>query len=68
MTCLSFKSYFHRYTQAQYEEVAYECGDAPDFDKSCWFDVKFNLGLEFPNLPYLIDGDVKITQTVAIMQ
>ncbi|KAL5250186.1 hypothetical protein ACHWQZ_G016046 [Mnemiopsis leidyi] len=55
------------FAQADYEEVAYECGDAPEFDKSCWLDVKFNLGLEFPNLPYLIDGDVKLTQTVAIM-
>ena len=30
--------------------------------------VKETLGLEYPNLPYLIDGDVKITETVAIMQ
>lgn len=28
-----------------------------------WFKKdKFNLGLDFPNLPYLIDGDVKLTQ------
>ena len=25
------------------------------FDKSCWFNVKNSLGLDFPNLPYLID-------------
>ena len=23
------------------------------FDKICWFDTKPNLGLDFPNLPYL---------------
>jgi len=55
------------YVEADYEEVTYDCGDAPDFDRSCWMDVKFTLGLEFPNLPYLMDGDVKLTQTVAIM-
>ena len=54
--------------EADYEEEVYECGDAPDFDKSCWFDVKFTLGLEFPNLPYLMDGNIKITQTIAILQ
>ena len=37
-------------------------------DKSQWFDEKHKLGLDFPNLPYLIDGDLKITQTNAILQ
>lgn len=26
------------------------------------------MGLEYPNLPYLIDGDAKITETIAIMK
>ena len=26
------------------------------------------MGFEFPNLPYLIDGDTKITETIGIMQ
>ncbi|CAG2105507.1 unnamed protein product [Medioppia subpectinata] len=35
--------------------------------KSTWFGkVKFTLGLDFPNLPYYIDGDVKLTQSNAI--
>lgn len=43
--------------------------DAPiPFDKSCWFDVKPTIGLAFPNLPYLIDGDFKITQSQAIIR
>lgn len=43
--------------------------DAPvPFDKSEWFDVKPTLGLRFPNLPYLIDGDLKITQSQAILR
>ena len=34
-----------------------------------WFkDKKYNAGLDFPNLPYLIDGDVKLTQSLAIMR
>ena len=43
--------------------------DAPiPFDKSSWFDTKFKLGLDFPNLPYLIDGDLKINQSQAIIR
>ena len=56
------------YLQVDFEDKVYQVGDAPDFDKSCWYDVKQNLGLEYPNLPYLIDGTVKLTETVAIMQ
>mmetsp|Transcript_20706 Transcript_20706/g.3349 ORF Transcript_20706/g.3349 Transcript_20706/m.3349 type:complete len:105 (+) Transcript_20706:40-354(+) len=45
----------------------YVCGDGPQFDRSDWFNEKFTLGLQFPNLPYLIDGDVKVTETTAIL-
>ncbi|XP_063694849.1 glutathione S-transferase Mu 2-like [Bolinopsis microptera] len=31
-----------------------------------WYSEKLELGLDLPNLPYLIDGDIKITQSVAI--
>ena len=41
---------------------------APDFDKTCWFDHKFSYGLDFPNLPYYMDGQTKLTQTHAIMR
>ncbi len=45
-------------------------GDAPDFDRSAWTSVKFTLGLDFPNLPYLIDREtgVGITQTLAVLK
>ena len=33
-----------------------------------WFGKKETMGFDFPNLPYLIDGDVKITETSAIPQ
>ncbi|KAK3849452.1 hypothetical protein Pcinc_043797 [Petrolisthes cinctipes] len=56
------------YVGEDYEDKQYTNGPAPDyFDKSDWKPVKFNLGLEFPNLPYYIDGDIKITQSNAIM-
>lgn len=55
------------YADVDYENVMYECGDAPDFDRSDWLNVKFTLGLDFPNLPYLIDGDVKLTQSISIL-
>ena len=44
------------HTGTEYNEISYKCGPAPDFDKTCWFGVKETLGLDFPNLPYLIDG------------
>ena len=33
-----------------------------------WMGVKFTKGLPFPNLPYFIDGDVKLTQSSAIQR
>ena len=54
------------YSGIDYENVEYEQGDAPDFSRAPWLDHKFTLGLDFPNLPYLVDGDLKITETFAI--
>ncbi|KAK5923554.1 hypothetical protein CgunFtcFv8_000513 [Champsocephalus gunnari] len=56
------------YTGTKYENKFYVCGEAPDFDKSCWTDEKPKLGMDFPNLPYLEDGDRKIVQSNAIMR
>ncbi|OBS65319.1 hypothetical protein A6R68_06142, partial [Neotoma lepida] len=56
------------YTDSSYEEKKYTMGDAPDYDQSQWLSEKFKLGLDFPNLPYLIDGSHKITQSNAIMR
>ncbi|XP_008848595.1 glutathione S-transferase Mu 2-like [Nannospalax galili] len=55
------------YTDTSYEEKRYTIGDAPDYDRSQWLSEKFKLGLDFPNLPYLIDGPTKITQSNAIL-
>ncbi|XP_042536233.1 glutathione S-transferase Mu 1-like isoform X2 [Dipodomys spectabilis] len=56
------------YTDSSYEEKTYTMGDAPDYDRSQWLSEKFKLGLDFPNLPYLIDGAHKITQSKAILR
>ncbi|XP_044143261.1 glutathione S-transferase Mu 4-like [Bufo gargarizans] len=56
------------YTGTPYEEKHYVEGDAPDYDKSQWLDEKEKLGLDFPNLPYLLDGDVKLTQSNTILR
>ncbi|XP_061843724.1 glutathione S-transferase mu, tandem duplicate 1 [Nerophis lumbriciformis] len=56
------------YTGTPYEDKFYVCGEAPTFDKSCWFDEKSGLGMDFPNLPYLKDGDRMIVQSNAIMR
>ncbi|XP_052781846.1 glutathione S-transferase Mu 4-like [Mya arenaria] len=58
------------YAGEEFEDVQYEQGDAPEFSRAAWTDVKpsFNDILDFPNLPYYIDGDVKITQSNAILK
>ncbi|KAA0194391.1 hypothetical protein HAZT_HAZT008770, partial [Hyalella azteca] len=68
------------YTGTQYEDKTYDIGPAPAYDRSEWFNVKFSLGLDLPNvgvtekiqqkisLPYYIDGDVKLTESSAIIR
>ena len=33
-----------------------------------WKEEKFNLGIGFPNLPYFLDGDIKIAETMPLMR
>lgn len=54
------------YTDSHYEEKKYTMGDTPDCDRSQWLSDKFRLGLDFLNLPYLIDGAYRLTQSNAI--
>ncbi|XP_068275381.1 glutathione S-transferase 2-like [Nyctibius grandis] len=56
------------YTGTPYQERLYCPGPAPDFDLSDWTNEKNKLGLDFPNLPYLIDGPTKVTQSNAILR
>ena len=49
-----------------YCEVPYE--NRTYVKREEWFDKdKFNLGLDFPNIPYIVDGDVKIAEVNALM-
>jgi len=54
--------------QVDFEDKQYAAGSGPEFDTSQWTDVKFTLGLDYPNLPYLIDEDFKLTESMAIMK
>jgi len=57
------------YTHTPFEDKHYEIGPGPDFDRSAWTNEKYKLGLNFPNLPYLIDPrtNLKLTQSNAIL-
>ncbi|KAM6370081.1 glutathione S-transferase 2 [Pluvialis apricaria] len=56
------------YTETPYQERQYHPGPAPAYDPSDWTSEKEKLGLDFPNLPYLIDGPTKLTQSNAILR
>ena len=60
--------YLMVYLGVDYEDVVYEQGEGPEFDRSAWTNVRDTLGLQFPNLPYMIDGNVKLTETYSIMK
>lgn len=60
--------YILAYCGVKYEAKTYIRGAAPEFSKSDWTKERDSLGLDFPNLPYLIDGDFKLTESKSIMK
>lgn len=57
-----------RYVGVDFEDKHYYYGTTPDYvQNSTWIQHKYNLGLHFPNLPYYIDGDLKIAESQAII-
>ncbi|KAL4226002.1 Glutathione S-transferase Mu 3 [Mactra antiquata] len=58
------------YLGEKFKDTQYELGDAPDYSREEWSSVKpkFAEFLDFPNLPYYLDGDIKITQSNAILK
>nr|XP_032636879.1 glutathione S-transferase Mu 1-like isoform X2 [Chelonoidis abingdonii] len=57
------------YTGTPFEDKQYSpSGEGPDYDISQWTNEERELGLDFPNLPYLIDGQTKLTQSNAILR
>lgn len=52
------------YAGVDFEDKRYKYGEGPSLEslRGEWLKEKFNLGLDFPNLPYYIDSDVKLSQ------
>ncbi len=40
----------------------------PELSKSAWLSHRDELQLDFPNLPYLVDGELKLTESKSIMK
>lgn len=60
--------YLLAHADVSYEDKRYGFGSLPEPTREEWLQEKYNLGFDFPNLPYFIDGDVQITQTMAILR
>lgn len=60
--------YIFEYLKVPYNDVQYEVGDAPEFSREAWTSVNQTLGLDFPNLPYIIDGDLRISESGAVLR
>lgn len=53
----------------EYEEKMYEMSGSPGaWSRDDWLSVKDSIDVDFPNLPYWIDGDVKISESLAIIE
>jgi glutathione S-transferase len=56
------------YLAVPYDDKRYNYGTVPGKMREEWEVDKHKLGLDFPNLPYLIEGDVRLTQSCAIQR
>lgn len=52
-----------RHVNANFKEELYD-----EMNMDTWKNVKPSLNVDFPNLPYIFDGKVKISQSVAILR
>jgi len=59
--------YLLHYTGTEYVDKQYQIGPDLATYKDAFRNEKDKLGLEFPNVPYYIDGDLKITESRAIL-
>ena len=49
-----------------YQMQYFKNGPPPEFCPGSWLKVRETLGLDFPNLPYVIDGDLKISESMNV--
>ena len=52
------------YCKVDYEQTLFDQGPAPDFVEDEWQSVKGTYGFDFPNLPFFIDGEFKMTYLI----
>ena len=60
--------YLLNLAKVDFTDKRYDYGTTPETWFEGWRGVKFTLSLPFPNLPYIIDGDVYLTETFAIIK
>ena len=56
------------YTKLPYRDVRYECGDRLRGVTNEWDQVVAEMDLDFPALPYLVDGELRLTQVGAVLR
>ena len=60
--------YLLNYLGIEYNQKIYKRGPMPELSKSAWLSHKDELQMEFANLPYLLDGDLKLSESKSIMK
>ncbi|CAG2184338.1 unnamed protein product, partial [Oppiella nova] len=55
--------YLLKYAGVDFNEKRYDPAN-----KETWYTVKPNLGLDIPKVPYYMEGDIKLSQSVVIMR
>ncbi|CAG2175653.1 unnamed protein product, partial [Oppiella nova] len=57
-----------KYTGTPFTDKYYDVDSDLISFRDEWYTEKFTLGLDFPNVPYYIDANVKLTQSIAILR
>ena len=62
-------TYLLAYCGVDYELKEYKCSmEDGKTNLGGWKEDKYNLGIGFPNLPYFLDGDIKVAETMPLMR